>query len=78
MALREGLLLAAAFNIDVSDTDTNPTKAAMLRFYRTLKRSGVSVAPSDLCIMCDPPREVCKQGQLRPSSPEAHGLLAMA
>ena len=49
MALREGLLLAAAFNIDVSETDTDPTKAAMLRFYRTLKRSA---SPRQTCASC--------------------------
>ena len=56
VALGECFLVAAAFSIDVSGTDTDPHKRVMLRFiYRTLITQAVSVVLPDLCIMRDRP-----------------------
>ena len=57
MALREGFLVADAFSIDVSGTDIDPYKRPCSG--STVHSKAVSVAPSDLCIMRDRPREVC-------------------
>ena len=79
VALGEGFLVAAACSMDVSgaDTDTHKRPCPVLPYTQGLKRSASAVAPSDLCIMRDRPREVCKvssgRALLKPT-----GLLAMA